>query len=196
VRRAVAGLLLVLLMGPALAGAEPAHADGELGVAFPARLASFAFAGIQRSEETGMGYSLSYRGAGGEVADVYVYDLALAGIGTGPADPQVRTAFDGALADLQQARELGFYLSVGEDRARSQAVSTATGGRWRCASLVVVMNPEYVDTAMGTARSELLVTALRGRFIKVRSTHPLAAADGEAATVAFANALAAALGLP
>jgi hypothetical protein len=189
-------LVLILAAAAAAGAAEPAHVDQALGAAFPVRLAGFIFEKLDRHEGPGQGYSLCYRGAEGEVADVFVYDLGIAGIGSGAADPQAQVAQQRAIADLDEARRMGLYLSVTEDPACSAALAAATGGHWRCTGLVMVFDPKYVDTEMGTVRSALLVTAQRGRFIAIRCSHPLTREDGEAGTIAFANALAGLLALP
>ncbi len=190
-------LLMVLAAGLLHAADATAHTDADLGVVFPARLAAFSFVTVERYDDARLGYSLSYRGDGGEVADVYVYDGGLTGIGSGVGDPQVQSAFDGAMADIRQAQSLGYYLTVSEDQGRRERLNDATAGHWRCTSLAISVSPKLAaEGPMSEVRSQLLVSSLRGKLIKIRCTHPQSNAAGEEAATAFANAVATALALP
>ena len=190
-------VLWALLCIMPLSGAEIAHADPSLSVVFPATLATYTFAKIDHFDDARLGYALSYAGANGEVADIYVYDLGLAGIGSGPNDPQVKTAVTGALADIREVQSLGYYEAVTLEADRGLRMRELTKGHWHCTSLALTVNATLTaGGALTTARTHLLVTSLRGKLIKIRCTHAQSDPGGDASTGAFANAVALVLALP
>jgi len=190
-------MLWTLLCVTSLTGVEVAHADQSLGVVFPAQVATYTFAKIDHFDDARLGYALSYVGAAGEVADVYVYNMGLTGIGSGPDDPQVETAVKSALTDIREVQTLGYYEAVSVEADRGLRMGELTKNQWRCTSLALTVNATLTaGGALTLARTQLLVTSMRGSLIKIRCTYAQSDVGGEASTAAFANAVALVLAAP
>ena len=146
---AAAGLLVAL----SAAAREP-------GFVFPAEVAGFA-RGPRTDFEArapGLGTSVVYTN-GRWKADVYVYDLGLAGIPDGPGSPAVAGQVE------QASREIGTMVERGHYRGSDDRGAVQVAGAPLACRAFGIDHP-----ALGPTESLLCVTGLRGKFVKFRLT--------------------------
>ncbi|HEV8322415.1 MAG TPA: hypothetical protein VG389_12435 [Myxococcota bacterium] len=151
----------------------------------PHRLGLLTEGETLRFDEPGAGIGIEYMGEHGIYATVYVYDMELAAIPDGIESDVARAELERSLAELAEMERIGRYHGVKVRKVDKVSIGHGPGS---LPAFLAELAYEFdgVDNA-----SWLLLTALRGNFVKVRFTYPAARADeGERALLGFVDDLA------
>jgi len=186
------GAVLVVL--GALAVAAPLRAadyvEKQTGVAFPDTIGKFMREGVHELPDRRLGVAIRYYVRKLAKADIFVYDLGMAGIGTGVASPLVRSQFEQMQRDVFRIQDRGDYVGVtllGETGANELP-------RVGALSLLHARFSYAEKSAAGTVGPKLMshayITGFRGALFKLRITYPAALEDqGQKLTAEFLEGL-------
>jgi hypothetical protein len=204
-RRALMVLGLAIAVSACL-GAESAppeemkpYVEPKTGVTFPLKVGPLELKKTVTFDKPGLGVAIRY-GQTEPVfvkADIYIYDLGRANLGTGIGNKAVQAAFEGARADIQTMVDRGQYAALKPLPARP--VSLKVGGKplpMLTASYEFAVNPPPGSAADAEVQvSHLLVTAFKDQFLKIRFSYPKEGkAEGDKAFKQFLDALGPVLG--
>ena len=166
--RRTAAVVLFVLASHALAQASYQHPETKF--VFPAVIGAFERTGVERYPDARLGVKVGYVARGLGRADIYVFDLGIAGIPAGIDSEPVRRAFTSADSDVGEMARRGYYLDL-----KRMVPSDATlqlkdrTPRFRMAVYEYrIKRGESTEPVV----SWLLVTGARANFLKVRYTHP------------------------
>jgi hypothetical protein len=112
-----------------------------------------------------LGFSVKYRGDTGIIADVYVYDMGIAEIGTGHDLPEVTGQLEMATRDIYKMQALGAYSPV--EKKGNPIVNLGDpklGIRASGAVFTMVVQGQPVV-------SHVYLTGVRKKFLKIRCTY-------------------------
>jgi hypothetical protein len=154
----------------AAAGAERAVLDKNFKL--PASLAGFSKGEVTdfESKKPGLGQSVNYVRSGWR-ADIYIYDMGLKSIPSGPKNAVVVKQLEQAKQDIYSIQKAGHYSGV-EMKGAFEIKNAAGKPAFNCVSL------QLVRKDMGASDSYLCMTGAANKFVKVRlSTAQSPAAD-------------------
>lgn len=170
-------LVLLCLLALLAAAGEP-RIDAASGFRFPDKLADGStYLSSRRYQQAGLGYSVRYQVQDKPLAwlDLYVYDLGRKDIGDGPADPAAQEQFAAFADDLRGAVERKTYRAYAPDPELARQLTAAAGDRFLSAAYRITFNPKPGAETGTEVASLVLLTAVNGRFLKVRCSYPPAA---------------------
>lgn len=163
---ALAGLALLSTPSGAVHRDAIQAAEADLvvaGLSFPQNIGKFVRGNTRdfESDNPGLGSSVAYHRPG-VTTTVYVYDRQLTNIPDGPRSNPVRTELDSALEEIAELVRRGNYQSW-KPRQTGEFRSASPGSGFRFAVLTIRRDGRVTD-------SYVFVTALAGKFVKVRIT--------------------------
>ena len=142
------------------AAAQPASLQKDFPL--PPTLAGFNKGEVTdfETKKAGLGYGINY-GRSGWRADIYIYDMGLAFVPTGPKNKVMDAQLERAKQDILAVQKAGGYSNV--QIKRSFEVKDANGKpAFSCIAL------QLVRQDMGASDSFLCLTGAAGKFVKVR----------------------------
>ena len=100
-------IVMMISLSPAFA--QEAYYDAAIDIEFPTDLADFDLIDRTVYPQSGSGYSMNYKSPAGLTANIYVYDLGIAGIPDGVDNELISEALGQAIGDILWMVDNGRY---------------------------------------------------------------------------------------
>jgi hypothetical protein len=152
------------------ASAQTSYHSAPLGITFPAELGGFRFVRTTDFEQRqrGLGTGVYYNHQAPFIAvDIFIYDKTER-VPSGHEPAAIVAEAQQALADIHAVAASGLYADVKVHQGPTAC--RAGGGVYQCVSLDYLRTPK--DQPAVPTRSLLLVTGVKGNYVKLRASWP------------------------
>jgi hypothetical protein len=120
-----------------------------------------------------LGASIGYNDQAGTAITVYLYDLGAGDIETGAGSQIVKMAKEGAIADIKQAEQMGYYSNFNIVSDKQMDFDIGEGKSLQI--LFVSCTYEFTNELTGIKQqvaSSIYLTGLKGYICKIRVSRP------------------------
>ncbi|NNE66355.1 MAG: hypothetical protein HKN33_07290 [Pyrinomonadaceae bacterium] len=153
----------LLCLVPGVSGQPENGDENQAAIDFP-EVEGWIKGEVKKYSPAELGYSIGYRSNIGGIVTVYVYDKGLKGIPDGPYSNQVSTEIITAKNEIRSLLERGVYGAARFTKFQYRKLGSETG-----MFMVAQLDVELVREGR-TYYSEILMTGLEGKFVKIRAT--------------------------